>query len=259
MTYCEPEVASVGLTQAEAEAKYGANKITAYEYNLGGNGKSQILATAGFVKLVQLNDGPVIGIHMVGSRMGEQIGEAQLIYNWEATAADVAALVHAHPTQSGRSARRTWRSPGNRCTRTRDVHLLTAGPGRQDEGKKARGRNRVDTGQDAAVGRKCDGRNRHPMAEGCGRPGRGRRTAVGGVHRQGGHRDPGSRLGIPGRSTPPRTTSSRSAACWPPSVNPLMRRLPLLPPNRGPGTAGGSRSSRPAAPAASHALPRRIR
>lgn len=100
VTYCEPEVASVGLTQAEAEAKYGADKITAYEYNLGGNGKSQILATAGFVKLVQLNDGPVIGIHMVGSRMGEQIGEAQLIYNWEATAADVAALVHAHPTQS---------------------------------------------------------------------------------------------------------------------------------------------------------------
>jgi dihydrolipoamide dehydrogenase len=100
VTYSEPEVASVGLTQQQAEEKYGKDAITAYEYNLGGNGKSQILATAGFVKLVSVADGPVVGLHMVGSRMGEQIGEAQLIYNWEAHAADVASLVHAHPTQN---------------------------------------------------------------------------------------------------------------------------------------------------------------
>ncbi len=100
VTYCEPEVASVGLTEAEAIEQHGKDAITSYEYNLGGNGKSQILATAGFIKLVQLTDGPVIGVHMVGSRMGEQIGEAQLIVNWEAHPSDVATLLHAHPTQN---------------------------------------------------------------------------------------------------------------------------------------------------------------
>jgi len=100
VTYCEPEVASVGLTQKQAEELHGADNITTYEYNLGGNGKSQILATAGFIKLVQRVDGPVLGVHMVGSRIGEQIGEAQLIVNWEALPGDVARLVHAHPTQN---------------------------------------------------------------------------------------------------------------------------------------------------------------
>jgi dihydrolipoamide dehydrogenase len=100
VTYCEPEVASVGLNEAEARALHGDANVTAYEYNLGGNGKSQILGTAGFIKLVQVKDGPVIGIHMVGSRVGEQIGEAQLIVNWEAHPEDVATLIHAHPTQN---------------------------------------------------------------------------------------------------------------------------------------------------------------
>ena len=99
VTYCEPEVASVGLTEAQAREQHG-NNVAVYEYNLGGNGKSQILGTAGFIKLVQVTDGPVIGIHMVGSRIGEQVGEAQLIVNWEATPDDVATLVHAHPTQN---------------------------------------------------------------------------------------------------------------------------------------------------------------
>ena len=99
VTYCEPEVASVGLTEAEAREQHG-NNVAVYEYNLGGNGKSQILGTAGFIKLVQLIDGPVIGVHMVGSRVGEQIGEAQLIVNWEAHPEDVATLIHAHPTQN---------------------------------------------------------------------------------------------------------------------------------------------------------------
>ena len=42
----------------------------------------------------------MVGVHMVGSRIGEQVGEAQLIYNWEAYPAEVAQLVHAHPTQN---------------------------------------------------------------------------------------------------------------------------------------------------------------
>ena len=100
VTYCEPEVASVGYTEAQANELYGAEAVESYEYNLAGNGKSQILQTAGFIKLVRRKDGPVVGIHMVGSRMGEQIGEAQLIFSWEAYPEDVAALIHAHPTQN---------------------------------------------------------------------------------------------------------------------------------------------------------------
>jgi dihydrolipoamide dehydrogenase len=98
VTYCDPEIASVGLTEAQAKEKYA--EIETYEYNLGGNGKSQILQTQGFVKLVREKDGPVVGVHMIGARMGEQVGEAQLIYNWEALPSDVAQLIHAHPTQN---------------------------------------------------------------------------------------------------------------------------------------------------------------
>ncbi|WP_074313219.1 dihydrolipoyl dehydrogenase [Micromonospora cremea] len=100
VTYSDPELASVGLTEAKAKEQYGADKVKTYNYNLGGNGKSQILKTAGFVKLVRVDDGPVVGVHMVGARVGELVGEAQLIYNWEAYPAEVAQLVHAHPTQS---------------------------------------------------------------------------------------------------------------------------------------------------------------
>jgi dihydrolipoamide dehydrogenase len=98
VTYCDPEIASVGLTEAQAGEKFG--EVETYEYNLGGNGKSQILGTQGFVKLVRQKDGPVVGVHMVGARMGEQVGEAQLIVGWEAFPEDVAGLVHAHPTQN---------------------------------------------------------------------------------------------------------------------------------------------------------------
>jgi dihydrolipoamide dehydrogenase len=102
VTYCEPEVASVGLTEAQAKERYG--EIQTLTYDLAGNGKSQILQTQGAIKLVktgaQGTPGPVVGIHMVGARVGELIGEAQLVYNWDAQAEDVAALIHAHPTQN---------------------------------------------------------------------------------------------------------------------------------------------------------------
>ena len=100
VTYSEPEVASVGLTEAAARAEYGDEGVQTLDYNLGGNGKSQILATAGFVKLVRRKDGPVVGVHMIGARVGELIAEGQLVVNWEAHPEDVAALVHAHPTQN---------------------------------------------------------------------------------------------------------------------------------------------------------------
>ncbi|MDR2380616.1 MAG: hypothetical protein LBE08_05480, partial [Bifidobacteriaceae bacterium] len=99
VTYCDPEIASVGLTEAAARAAHGDDAVETVEYNLAGNGKSQVLATQGFVKLVRLVCGPVIGVHMVGTRIGELVGEAQLIVNWEAYPQDVAELIHAHPTQ----------------------------------------------------------------------------------------------------------------------------------------------------------------
>jgi dihydrolipoamide dehydrogenase len=100
VTYCEPEVASMGLTEAQAAAKFGAANISVVKYDLAGNGKTQILKSAGLIKIIRENGGPVIGIHMVGSRAGEMIAEAQLIYNWEAMPEDVAPLLHAHPTVS---------------------------------------------------------------------------------------------------------------------------------------------------------------
>ena len=100
VTYCEPEIASIGLTESQAKEKFGAEGVSIYEYNLAGNGKSNILGTAGVIKLIRQNNGPVIGFHMIGSRAGEQIGEAQLIVNWEAYPEDVAPLVHAHPTMN---------------------------------------------------------------------------------------------------------------------------------------------------------------
>jgi dihydrolipoamide dehydrogenase len=100
ITYSEPEVASVGLTEAQAADRYGADKITTLTYDLAGNGKSQILKTQGAVKLVAQKDGPVLGVHMVGARVGELLAEAQLIYNWEALPSEVASLVHPHPSQS---------------------------------------------------------------------------------------------------------------------------------------------------------------
>ena len=98
VTYSDPEVASVGLTTAVAKER--GYDVVELNYDLAGNGKAQILRTAGSIKLVAQKDGPVLGIHMVGARVGELLAEAELIFNWEASAADVAPLIHAHPTLS---------------------------------------------------------------------------------------------------------------------------------------------------------------
>ena len=100
VTYSHPEVASVGLSEARAKEHYGDDKVSSYDYNLAGNGKSHIIGTAGSIKVVRVNDGPVVGVHMIGDRVGELIGEAQLIVNWEAYPEDITPLLHAHPTQN---------------------------------------------------------------------------------------------------------------------------------------------------------------
>jgi len=99
ITYSEPEVASVGLTEAQAKEKHGEVEIATYD--LAGNGRAAILKTAGAVKLIRVaNNGPVVGVHMVGSRVGDLVAEAQLVYNWEALPEEVAQLIHPHPTLS---------------------------------------------------------------------------------------------------------------------------------------------------------------
>lgn len=102
IAYCHPEVASVGLTESAAREQY--RDITAMVYDLGGNGKSQILRTSGGVKVIRRGpadgEGAVVGIHCVGDRVGELIGEAQLIVGWEALPRDIRPFLHAHPTQN---------------------------------------------------------------------------------------------------------------------------------------------------------------
>lgn len=100
VTYSSPEVASVGLTEVQAVHAHGADSVVSYEYNLAGNGKSEILGTSGIVKVVRRKDGPVLGVHLVGDRVGELITEGQLAVAWEAYPEDIAPYLHAHPTQS---------------------------------------------------------------------------------------------------------------------------------------------------------------
>jgi dihydrolipoamide dehydrogenase len=105
ITYSDPEVASVGITSAQAAGR-GIN-VVEVNYPLGGNGKSVILQTQGQAKVIAEapstpggQPGRVLGVHLVGARVGELIAEAQLIVNWDAEPDDVAALIHPHPTQS---------------------------------------------------------------------------------------------------------------------------------------------------------------
>ena len=105
ITYSDPEVASVGITSAQAADR--GIPVTEVNYPLGGNGRSVILQTQGQAKVIAEapaesggKPGRVLGVHLIGSRVGELIAEAQLIFNWDAEPDDVAALIHPHPTQS---------------------------------------------------------------------------------------------------------------------------------------------------------------
>lgn len=100
ITYSDPELASVGLTQAQAEEQYGADALATAEFNLAGNARSEILGTSGFAKVIRVKDGPVVGVHLAGARVGELITEGQLAVVWEAHPEDIAPYIHAHPTQS---------------------------------------------------------------------------------------------------------------------------------------------------------------
>jgi dihydrolipoamide dehydrogenase len=99
VTYCSPEIASVGLTEAQAVER--GHDVEVERLNLQGIGKANIVGESGLVKIVAEKDGgPVLGVHMVGPHVTDLISESMLIVNWEAVPAEVAALIHPHPTLS---------------------------------------------------------------------------------------------------------------------------------------------------------------
>jgi dihydrolipoamide dehydrogenase len=98
VTYCTPEMASVGLTEAQALEQ--GRSIVTEKLDFRAIGKANIVGEGGFVKVVAEADGPVLGVHMIGPHVTDLVAEAMLITNWEATPAEVAALIHPHPTLS---------------------------------------------------------------------------------------------------------------------------------------------------------------
>jgi len=98
VTFSTPEVASIGLT--EAQARDQGYEVVTNRFPFNGVAKGMIHGQGGMVKLVAAKDGPVLGVHLVGARVTELVAEAMLVYNWEALPSDVAQFIHPHPTLS---------------------------------------------------------------------------------------------------------------------------------------------------------------
>jgi dihydrolipoamide dehydrogenase len=98
VTYCSPEISSVGLT--ETQAKERGHDVEVEKFSFQGLGKANIVGEGGTCKIVAEKDGPVLGIHLIGPHVTDLIAEGMLITNWEATPAEVAALIHPHPSLS---------------------------------------------------------------------------------------------------------------------------------------------------------------
>ena len=102
--YCHPEVAFAGHTEQSA-VDAGFDVVTSTHRYMG-NGRAQILGeTEGLVKVVAEKQadgtgGRILGVHMAGPWVTEQLGQAYLAVNWEATVDDVAGLIQPHPTMS---------------------------------------------------------------------------------------------------------------------------------------------------------------
>jgi dihydrolipoamide dehydrogenase len=97
--YCHPEVAFSGLTEEVARER-GHDVVTSV-HRFAGNSRAVIIGEPdGLVKIVAQRDGPLLGVHIVGPWATELLVEGYLAVNWEATAADLGALIHPHPTLS---------------------------------------------------------------------------------------------------------------------------------------------------------------
>jgi dihydrolipoamide dehydrogenase len=97
-TYCHPQVASVGLTEAQARAT--GREVRVGKFPFTANTKAGILGQGdGFVKAVaDAKTGEILGVHIVGVLATEQIAESVVARHFEATAEELANVVHAHPT-----------------------------------------------------------------------------------------------------------------------------------------------------------------
>jgi dihydrolipoamide dehydrogenase len=97
-TYCHPQIASVGMTEAQAKASGRAVKVGKFPFIA--NSKAGILGEGdGFVKAVaDASSGELLGVHIIGVLATEQIAESVVARHFEATALELAEVVHAHPT-----------------------------------------------------------------------------------------------------------------------------------------------------------------
>jgi dihydrolipoamide dehydrogenase len=99
VTFSSPEIASVGLTAAQAKDR--GHLLATEQLDFRAIGKANILGEGGIVKVVaEQGGGAVLGVHMIGPHVTDLISEAMLITNWEAVPAEVAAVFHPHPTLS---------------------------------------------------------------------------------------------------------------------------------------------------------------
>ena len=98
--YTSPEVAWVGLTEAEAKQEYGNIRIGQFPFMA--SGRALILGdTAGMVKIVSdAHYGQILGVHILGPQATELVAEAVLAIRMEATFEDIVSTIHAHPTIS---------------------------------------------------------------------------------------------------------------------------------------------------------------
>ncbi len=101
-TYTDPEAARVGLTEAEAHARYGADKVRVYRSTFADNDRAQAEdATAGFAKLICAGrKGEIVGAHIVGAHAGELIHEIVLAMRQRLSASVLGGMVHVYPTLS---------------------------------------------------------------------------------------------------------------------------------------------------------------
>lgn len=98
VTFSTPEISSVGLTEAQARER--GHDVVTDTFNMQGLGKANIYGEGGACKVVAEKGGPVLGVHLIGPHVTDLVAEAMLITNWEALPAEVAALIHPHPTMS---------------------------------------------------------------------------------------------------------------------------------------------------------------
>ncbi|MGQ9897977.1 MAG: dihydrolipoyl dehydrogenase family protein [Acidobacteriota bacterium] len=100
VTFTDPEVAHVGMTEADARARYGNSlKVNRWEMNRTDRAVCEA-DTDGFLKVISRGDGALLGATMVAPRAGEAIAEFSLALNHRLKVTDVASAIHAYPTYS---------------------------------------------------------------------------------------------------------------------------------------------------------------